>query len=72
MSSAGDFAQVAHVLLVGHAQHERIAAALDRLAGVVEGIPHLLHPVARHCGVDLAGQFDEAGVVLHRAQLPRG
>ena len=49
----------------------RGVAALERFAGPIQHINHLRHPVARHVAVDLAGQLDEAGVVVQRLQLPR-
>ena len=56
-------AQITDILLVSHTQHEQPASA-QRFADIVEPVLDLAHPVDRHFRVDLAGQLDEAGLVL--------
>ena len=49
----------------------RIAAAVHRLALVVQRVRDLLDHEVRHLAVDLARQVDEARLVVQRAHLPR-
>ncbi len=62
-------AHVVNVLLIRHTQHQH-DAPLERLAGLVQRVLDLVHPVLRHLGVDLASQLDEAGIVVERLELP--
>ena len=62
-------AGVVHVRLVGHAEQQQ-ARALDRQAGVVERVAHLLHHVERHVGVDLVRRLDQLRRVAVLAQAP--
>ncbi len=63
------FAAVVDVLFVGDAEHQDLGA-LEGLATIVEGVGDLAdHPLG-HGGVDLAGQFDEAGAEAVFARLP--
>ena len=52
-SSAGDSRMIVDIALVSHA-HDVNARALDRLAGVVQRILHLVHHEVRHLAVDVA------------------
>ena len=61
---------VIHVGFVGKAK-DKNPAALDRFAPVIERIRNTVNDIIRHGGVDLAGQFDEARVVLELSRLPR-
>ena len=63
-------ADVVDVLLVGHAQQQHPAAARG-FALLVECVDHLSHPELRHLGVQLAGELDEAGLVIQGPHLPR-
>ncbi len=65
----GRLAHVVDVLLVGDAEDQDLATAYG-LAAVVEGVGELGDDPARHVGVDLAGELDEAGVEPVRPRLP--
>ena len=66
----GRLAHIVNVGLVGRAQHEH-ATALEENAAVIHRVQHAADHVARHVGVDLGGQFDEARAVVERLHLPR-
>ena len=69
MSSAGRFAHIVDVALVGHAQDVNVRT-LDRLAVIVQRVLHLFDHEMRHLAVDVAGQFDETRLDAGLLGLP--
>ena len=63
------FADVVDVRLVGDADDENVGA-LDALLLFVECSSDLVYNMLRHGGVDLAGELDEAGLVVKGLHLP--
>ena len=64
-------AVVVHIGLVSQAEDED-TGTFDGAALLVEGVGDFTDDEVGHLGVDLAGQFDEAGVLLEFAGLPVG
>src|SRR5574337_2203720 len=63
-------ANVVNVPLVSDAEHQD-SGAVQRLAMLVERSCYRLRNVVRHGGVDLAGEFNEAGGKVVLLRLPR-
>jgi hypothetical protein len=63
-------AHIIDITLVGDAQRQH-PTAFHRAPGVVQCILHLLHPIARHLGIDLACQIDKPRSVVQHFQFPR-
>src|SRR6185369_17033833 len=66
----GALADVVDVRLVRDADDED-AAAVHRLSFFVECLRDLGNDVRRHLTIDLAGEIDEARLVVQRPHLPR-
>src|SRR5687768_4766939 len=66
---SGTLAHVVDVPLVCDSQHEN-PASVDRLLFLVERLSDLAHHDGRHLTVDLAGEIDEAGLVVQGPHLP--
>src|SRR5262249_36980347 len=66
---AGTFADIVDIGLVSQTKHQNLRA-VNRFSACVERQSWATHAVIRHRAVDLAGQFDEASLLVVFARLP--
>ena len=64
------FAVIVDIGLVGRAEHQHLRAVQGFLVAV-QNRHGALNDILRHAGVDFAGSFNQAGVVIKLTRLPR-